>query len=425
MPIYLQTLILALFILQGCSAKSSLGVSPKVHSELQDSITTDALLINAIYSEQVGESLNALEFYNEAYKRSQDPDIKYRSIAILIKNREFYQALEELQELEKQSGESEIGDRMMISAYTHLGDLEHALKKGEDLLKKDRSVQNLNLVASIEFALKDYDGAIELFEEAMEKGDEDALLKIADTNFHFLKDKQKAIELMNSQIATKGCELKSCTKLLSYLNPEDDSEEMIKIYKKLYKKYKKDEYATAAAEIMVLNKELVRAAKFLKDSGVNRSMLLDIYKFQKEYKKAYALATAIYKDEPTPKNLSNIAFIEYEMSEDKNNKKMLKSVIKKLESVVDKLNDDTIDNFYGYLLVDHDIDVDRGIIYVKKALEVQPDSPYYLDSLAWGLYKKGECLEAKKYIDRAYEELKESEIEEHKKLIDRCVKEKK
>ncbi|MFP4332371.1 MAG: tetratricopeptide repeat protein [Campylobacterales bacterium] len=421
MPIYLQTLILAVFLmLQGCSAKSALS-----STELQSSITTDALLINAIYAEQVGEYQNALKFYDQAYVRSKNPAIKYRSISILMKKKEFYEALEQLKNLEAINGESEIGDRMMISAYTHLGDLPHAQKKGEDLLDKNRSIQNLNLVASIEFALKNYQNSLKLFKESLKKGDEDALLKIADTNYHFLDNKQKALELLNSKIELQGCELKSCTKLLSYLNPEDDSEKMIEIYKKLYSKYKKQEYATAVAEIMVMNKELRRASEFLKESRVNKKMLLDIYKFQKEYKKAYALANTIYKEEPTPRNLSSLAFIEYEMSEDKNNKNMLKSVIKKLEDIVKKVEDDTIDNFYGYLLIDHDIDIDRGIIYVKRALKENPDSPYYLDSLAWGLYKKGKCKEAKKYIDMAYQELKDDEVREHKELIDRCIKEEK
>jgi len=50
-------------------------------------------------------------------------------------------------------------------------------------------------------------------------------------------------------------------------------------------------------------------------------------------------------------------------------------------------------NNLGYMLIDRDVDIDRGIILVDKALSYSPSEPSYLDSKAWGLYK------TKKYED--------------------------
>lgn len=53
-------------------------------------------------------------------------------------------------------------------------------------------------------------------------------------------------------------------------------------------------------------------------------------------------------------------------------------------------------NFLGYSLIDYDLDIKRGMDFVRKALALDSGSVLYLDSLAWGYYKLGNCLEAKK-----------------------------
>ncbi len=51
-------------------------------------------------------------------------------------------------------------------------------------------------------------------------------------------------------------------------------------------------------------------------------------------------------------------------------------------------------NYLGYSYILRDIDIDKGIELVKKALKYAPNNPAYLDSLAWGYYKKGKYNEA-------------------------------
>jgi len=57
-------------------------------------------------------------------------------------------------------------------------------------------------------------------------------------------------------------------------------------------------------------------------------------------------------------------------------------------------------NNLGYILIDHDIDVNRGLSLVEKALSHSPDEFSYLDSKAWGLYKIGKYKEALEIFEK-------------------------
>jgi predicted Zn-dependent protease len=56
-------------------------------------------------------------------------------------------------------------------------------------------------------------------------------------------------------------------------------------------------------------------------------------------------------------------------------------------------------NNLGYMLIDRDIDVNKGLSLVEKALHYAPEESSYLDSKAWGLYKTGKYEEALKILE--------------------------
>ena len=79
-------------------------------------------------------------------------------------------------------------------------------------------------------------------------------------------------------------------------------------------------------------------------------------------------------------------------------------------------------NYLGYLMIDHNVDVGGGMGYVRRALEKQPDSAYYIDSLAWGHYKLNECAEALRLIKQVESMIgsDEDEVRDHLKAIEAC-----
>ncbi|HOX33867.1 MAG TPA: tetratricopeptide repeat protein [Spirochaetales bacterium] len=58
-------------------------------------------------------------------------------------------------------------------------------------------------------------------------------------------------------------------------------------------------------------------------------------------------------------------------------------------------------NGMGYLLINEGRDTARALVYCRKAVEKKPESPAYLDSLAWAYYRLGYQAEARDCIERA------------------------
>jgi tetratricopeptide (TPR) repeat protein len=75
-------------------------------------------------------------------------------------------------------------------------------------------------------------------------------------------------------------------------------------------------------------------------------------------------------------------------------------------------------NGLGYILVDTDMDLLRGLRCCKKAVDIKPKNPVYLDSLGWAYFKNGELLEARTWLRRALDAApKTKEIKEHFKIV--------
>lgn len=66
-----------------------------------------------------------------------------------------------------------------------------------------------------------------------------------------------------------------------------------------------------------------------------------------------------------------------------------------------KPDDPTICNFYGYLLAEMGKELDRAENLILKALEKEPANGYYIDSLGWVYYQRGEYDRAVAELERA------------------------
>ena len=81
-------------------------------------------------------------------------------------------------------------------------------------------------------------------------------------------------------------------------------------------------------------------------------------------------------------------------------------------------NNATALNGLGYVLVDAGMDLIRGLRCCKKAVDLKPHNPAYLDSLGWAYYKSGDMLEARTWLRRAFDAAPDKkEIVEHLKIV--------
>ncbi|MFP5257906.1 MAG: tetratricopeptide repeat protein, partial [Acidobacteriota bacterium] len=71
-------------------------------------------------------------------------------------------------------------------------------------------------------------------------------------------------------------------------------------------------------------------------------------------------------------------------------------------------------NYLGYSLAEEGRDLERALGMIQKALEKEPDNPFFLDSLAWTLYKLKRLDEALAAIEKAVgHKVKDAIIWEH------------
>ena len=71
-------------------------------------------------------------------------------------------------------------------------------------------------------------------------------------------------------------------------------------------------------------------------------------------------------------------------------------------------------NNFAYRLAIANIDLDRAEELIKKANEISPNQPHFLDTYGWILFQKKNYLEAKKYFEKAFERSsQDAEIVEH------------
>ncbi len=71
-------------------------------------------------------------------------------------------------------------------------------------------------------------------------------------------------------------------------------------------------------------------------------------------------------------------------------------------------------NFLGYMLAEENRDLDRALVLISRALEIEPDNGYIIDSLAWVHFRLGEVDKAWELVRRAVEHVAdEPDIWEH------------
>ncbi len=183
------------------------------------------------------------------------------------------------------------------------------------------------------------------------------------------------------------------------------------------------------------------AIEFLKEyenslDSDGEELLMQVYVDNKEFNKALELAKKLYENTNRIDFLALSAIYEYETikNKDENN---LKPIVLTLQSVLQQRTEEltkknqnlTKDdaffyNFLGYLMINHNINIDDGMKYVSKALAIEPNSIEYLDSLAWGFYKKGDCKNAKETFNLIPKQKINTiqELIEHNEIISKCKK---
>ena len=431
---YLVTPIVLLLFIAGCSTKnvpSSNGVEAK---EKKSRYRTFALendyIIHALYYKEHRAYARAYTLFKELYDRTGNPEYLREAATLLIALKEYDEALEDLKILtEKEPKNAELY-RLMTIAYVKKGRGEDALKSAQKALELDPdNIKNVDMIASIYLNDGENRKAFEAYERYYEKHhDDDSLVRMVSILYHKMHDRKGSLSLLETHSKMVGCSEKVCLFLAEIYRRENNLDNLASVYERLYGATGKSEYAQRAAEIYTYEKRYKKAVKILESSGADKRLLLAVLKQSREYKKALKLAKELYDETLDPVWQAEYGVLLYEAAEKKSDPKLLRKVESLLSSSIKKGVDEALYlNYLGYLLIDHELDIPRGMKLVKKALKADPDSPFYLDSLAWGYYKLGKCAKSRTIMEKVVKKmgLDDKEIKLHWEKIKKCRSKKK
>jgi predicted Zn-dependent protease len=417
-------LIPFLLYFAGCSTATT-SVKPKSLIGKKVFENEDMMIFKALEFTRKAQYDKAVDEYVKLYEKSGKKIYLLEAMKIRLSTRD-YKGLEELvKSAPKSLQNSPEVLKYKITIELYKLNYKKAKELGQKLLKVQKNERNLQIVANIYLITKEYDEAYKYLQSAYKiSNSKEVLLKIVAIDYNYLDKKKEALALLETHSRLYGCSSEICSRLVEIYGANQNIEGLIHTYEELYKIHPNDELAKKIVDLYAYKRDFKGAENFLKRNALYNDMLLDIYASQKEFKKAIDLANELYSQSGKVSYKLKAAIYKYEMLKDKD-KKSLESVIKEFESAIDKSDNPLFLNYYGYILIDHDIDVKKGIKYVKEALKKEPDSPYYLDSLAWGLYKINECKEAKEIMQRVLDMMKEKEVIEHMNEIKKCLGESK
>ena len=383
----------------------------------------DMYILFALRAEEINDRASASKLFTTLYEKSDKKEYLYRSLQNDLVMKKYDEVIRRVDALDK--GDDAYLVRLKIIALMGLKKFHKAQTLAVELLNRTQEVNDYLLVGDIYVQLGQFGEAVKYLESAYVKDYNERILdKMSIILYVNLQRKKDAIAQLETHTRVHGCSALICRRLIGFYSNENNIDGLLSVYLRLYTLNKDAELAKKIVQIYAYKKDYVKMMDFLENSRSDDKTLLQLYANTKNYTKAYPLATAIYRETGESTFLGQSAIYEYESAEKKDDKKMLNEVVRKLKKVVKIDAEPLYLNYLGYILIDHDMDVKSGMEYVKKAMKIEPNSAYYLDSLAWGYYKLKECKKAKEVMHRVLK-LEGSDNEEvilHKKKIDRCLK---
>lgn len=393
-----------------------------IRTESISSEMEDGYILQAFEALEQNDFKSAGELYEEFYQKSRKLEYLNEAIVMQLLIPDFRHALILLESYLKQDQNNKKLNRLYPETLFATGARNKALSEAKKLVERDKSTESYEVLGRIHYSRYELAEAIKAYESAFEISKDERILLVISDIYFAMKNPSRAISLLEMHVRLNGCSVLICDRLNAIYSEKRDYPQQQRILQKLYETVD-DSFAYPLLNVMLKRGEYGSAIALLEKSGINDEVLLDLYRMQKRLYDAQKLAKTLYERTQSLEVLGVWALLEYENASDKNDPKLLESVKKKLEALIEKQRDHVSLNFLGYMLIDHDMDVARGVSLVKEALEQKPDSPHYIDSLAWGYYKLGKCDDALKEMEHMQKSEREAEVEivEHYEAIKQCA----
>ena len=128
----------------------------------------------------------------------------------------------------------------------------------------------------------------------------------------------------------------------------------------------------------------------------------------KQIEQAYALQTALQADVPEDNELAyDTALLAERLGKHEAMEKLLREIIERQPDFQHAYN------ALGYSLADRGIRLDEAQQLIGKALELAPNDPFIMDSMAWLMFRKGDLTQAQQILEQAFAKRADAEIAAH------------
>jgi len=385
----------------------------------------DELIVRGLLYEEYEAYENSYQVYKRLFDDTRAEVYLFKeATSSLMGNVHIVESIDQLNLWNEKYPEKLEIRRLLIPLYLSNRQVDKAKEEAEFLLEKSKLPIDMDLASNSFLYAGDFKRALNLLASVYKyQPKESTLLRMAEIMDEFTNERKKAIQLLETHRRMNVSSQDIYYELLLLYKKEKDIEGVLETYKAMYKIDNQELYLSKIIDIYMYKKDMNSAILLLEKSKYKKELLYELYKTKRYFAKALKLLDILYSEKNNPKWLAEKGVLLFENAKDKNDKKMIDKVISQFQNAIAMGNDDSIYlNYYGYTLIDKEVDVEKGIKIIEDALAQQPDNTYYMDSLAWGYYKENECLRAYDVMKRVVEAegLKEKEIVRHWDAIQKC-----
>ncbi|WP_309499028.1 hypothetical protein [Sulfurovum sp.] len=411
-------IVLTLFMVLGFSMVAG-------HAKEIMKISEDELIIRGLLYDEYKAYENSYQVYKKLFDNTGAEIYLFKeATSALLARNHISESIARLKIWDKTHPQSIEVRRLLIPLYLTVKQVKNAKREAEYLLEQSTQPMDLDLASNSFLYAGEFERALELLTKIYETQPQEAvLLRMTEIMDEFTSERKKAIQLLEAHRRMNIVSNDLYIRLLLLYQKEKDINGILETYKALYAQDDNEEYLIKIIDAYAYKKDIDGAISFLEKDAKREDILYELYKTKKDFSKALILTDKLYKEDKDAKWIAEKGVLLFENSENKNDKKMIAQVISYLEEAIHLGVDDSIYlNYYGYTLIDKEVDIKKGMKVIEDALIQQPDNTYYLDSLAWGYYKKYECKKAYELMKRVVDEegLEEEEIIEHWNAIRKC-----
>lgn len=384
----------------------------------------------------------ARDMYLVLYEETQKIEYLKESILLSVGFEPPQMALSYIEDFLRKNGDESSApisqdmeiNKASLDVYFRLNQLENALKLAKYIESKEDEPAIHNVLGVLYLNLNQKDEAFKHFEILYNQTRSPEVLQQLLVLYKQNGKVSKAVELLDSYLAEYPCGEDICLEaLLLY----DRAGQIQKLQVILQEQYDQEPNIANAKNLIyayTLGQKYAQALQIARNYPLEPRILFELYVGAKDYKNAQKSAIEAYKSYKEPVYLGFSYLYAFENLADKQDKSSVKSLITDMQRTIDLIQKDSfVDsqkennlgvfyNFVGYLMIDYDIDLEKGVWYVQKALEIAPNDVAYLDSLAWGYYKQNECKKALEVFSKIpkKEIKKDDELSTHSKKLNLC-----